>query len=56
MNTPRFSPLLFDCQIAKLSEALCMIAERWLRAAFVLIDAEPLGIGHPVLREQSASS
>ena len=26
------------------------------RAAFVLIDANPLGIGHPVLREQSASS
>ena len=26
------------------------------RAAFVLVDAKPLGIGHPVLREQSASS
>ena len=26
------------------------------RAAFVLIDAKPLGIGHPILREQSASS
>ena len=24
------------------------------RAAFVLIDAQPLGIGHPVLRDQSA--
>jgi quercetin dioxygenase-like cupin family protein len=26
------------------------------RAAFVLIDAHPLGIGHPILREQSAGS
>jgi mannose-6-phosphate isomerase-like protein (cupin superfamily) len=26
------------------------------RAAFVLVDAKPLGIGHPILREQSASS
>jgi len=31
-------------------------SDKVARAAFVLIDANPLGIGHPVLREQSASS
>jgi hypothetical protein len=25
------------------------------RAAFVLLDAKPLGIGHPIVREQTAS-
>jgi uncharacterized cupin superfamily protein len=31
-------------------------SDKVARAAFVLIDAHPLGIGHPVLREQSATS
>jgi quercetin dioxygenase-like cupin family protein len=31
-------------------------SDKVARAAFVLVDAKPLGIGHPVLREQSASS
>ena len=31
-------------------------SDKVARAAFVLIDANPLGIGHPVLREQSATS
>jgi hypothetical protein len=31
-------------------------SDKVARAAFVLIDAKPLGIGHPVLRDQSASS
>jgi quercetin dioxygenase-like cupin family protein len=31
-------------------------SDKGARAAFVLVDAKPLGIGHPVLREQSASS
>src|SRR5215510_1791002 len=31
-------------------------SDKVARAAFVLIDAKPLGIGHPVLREQSATS